>query len=1330
MINVSNLFKEELNNGNRNYLAYADITLKDDTVLKLDPSDIWSNGLGIEENVSSPSSFDIGSAIINKCTLVINNIYDKYSKYDFEEAKVHISVGLKLSNGTIEKVNLGYFNVNEPRYNGALITLECLDDMAKFDKKYSESTLAYPATLLQIVKDACSKCNVLCGIADFENSGYVISERPSDEASTFRQVLAWVGQIACKYSKYDFEEAKVHISVGLKLSNGTIEKVNLGYFNVNEPRHNGALITLECLDDMAKFDKKYSESTLVYPATLLQIVKDACSKCNVLCGIADFENSGYVISERPSDEALTFRQVLAWVGQIACIWFKIDKLGKLNCGWYKTQTAENTHVINSISTMNICTDDVVITGVQVTEHNINPEEKGNSYKEGEDGYVLSIQNNKLINKGSAQEIAKIIGRKVIGLRFRPMNISFQNNPTIEAGDNVNIVDYKGKTFKTFVTGNRFTVGSLQSIECGAKSPQRNSADRFSQSAQDYIDAQKEIIKEKTEREKAIENLQQTLGDSSGMFITEEKQPDGSTITYIHDKPTKEESKNVIKVTSEAIGISNDGGKTYPYGLFLTQPDGSTITYIHDKPTKEESKNVIKVTSEAIGISNDGGKTYPYGLFLTGDVITRLLYAVGINADYIRTGIISDKYGANYWNLDNGDFTLSASTTFGGQTVDEIAQDKAGKAQQNAIDTANKALIDYANIIKADMINLQKQVDGQVEDWYYDYEPTPYSVPASNWSTEEDKKKHEGDRFFWKSKGYAYRWMKDGYTWKWVLLQDTDITKALQEAANAKDIADGKRRTFITEPTPPYDVGDLWMNGIDVLTCTDITKALQEAANAKDIADGKRRTFITEPTPPYDVGDLWMNGIDVLTCTNPRFTGGYFYQGDWKKLNQYTDNGYVDNLISDLEKQIDGKIQTYSQATDPSRDWNTTELKKQHAGDIWYDTNNKKTKRWNGNAWQDLTDKDAQDAMQLVQKKAQVFSTTPTIPYYKDDLWFNGKDILTCVTTRTSGYFSSYDWQKKNSYTDDTTAGEALENSKNPNQFLTHQQVFNKLTNNGAIKGIFMRNGQLYINGSYIQAEALENSKNPNQFLTHQQVFNKLTNNGAIKGIFMRNGQLYINGSYIQAETLSAIVAKLGTVQSADISNYIGGTKVFQIVGNAIRFYSADGIASGTEMSSYSEMYDDYHAYMHINGPGILLTDYSLRDMLASAKAGILIDSDLQEVIITGMDFKFNGDSVRQCISDVSYNRVGFPNYGNILGEYTNQSFVAPQNCWAKVQMMSGWSNATLNVNGNGVLVQQIQNTNNYPIKTTTLIPLRSGDRVTMSNASATSEITVTLYGMR
>ena len=591
-------------------------------------------------------------------------------------------------------------------------------------------------------------------------------------------------------------------------------------------------------------------------------------------------------------------------------------------------------------------------------------------------------------------------------------------------------------------------------------------------------------------------------------------------------------------------------------------------------------------------------------------------AHGFNADIVVTGTLTDKTGQNYWNLDTGDFQLVG--TGGDQTN---WQDKIDQAEQNAIDVsidaANKALINYANTMKADMNTLQKQVDGQVEDWYYDYEPTPNNVPASNWSTEEDKKKHEGDRFFWKTKGYAYRWMKDGNTWKWVLLQDTDITKALQEAANAKDIA-----------------------------------------------DGKRRTFITEPTPPYDVGDLWMNGIDVLTCTNPRFTGGYFYQGDWKKLNQYTDNGYVDNLISDLEKQIDGKIQTYSQATDPSRDWNTTELKKQHAGDIWYDTNNKKTKRWNGNAWQDLTDKDAQDAMQLVQKKAQVFSTTPTIPYYKDDLWFNGKDILTCVTTRTSGYFSSYDWQKKNSYTDDTTAGEALENSKNPNQFLTHQQVFNKLTNNGAIKGIFMRNGQLYINGSYIQADS-------------------------------------IGAEQLNVQTLSAISANLGNVISAVITNKKSGNTSIVLDGESVRLYdwANGGQYAGRITSS------------HVGGTS------------SAPELDILAENIL---VMQAPEIVMNGREVLKELTD----RVGFPHYGTVIGVYSNESFTVEEDCWAKVQMMSGWSNATLNVNGNGVLVQQVQNTNNYPIKTTTLIPLRSGDRVTMSNASATNEITVTLYGMR
>lgn len=106
------------------------------------------------------------------------------------------------------------------------------------------------------------------------------------------------------------------------------------------------------------------------------------------------------------------------------------------------------------------------------------------------------------------------------------------------------------------------------------------------------------------------------------------------------------------------------------------------------------------------------------------------------------------------------------------------------------------------------------------------------------------------------------------------------------------------------------------------------------------------------------------------------------------------------------------------------------------------------------------------------------------------------------------------------------------------------------------------------------------------------------------------------------------------------------------------------------------------------------------------------------------------DSGNDLQTELNNKLVGFPNYGSILGTYTNQSFTVSKNCWAKIQITSGWDNATLNVNGNGVLVQQIQNTSSYPIKVSTLIPLMQGDSVTMSSSTSTNSITVTLYNMR
>ena len=135
---------------------------------------------------------------------------------------------------------------------------------------------------------------------------------------------------------------------------------------------------------------------------------------------------------------------------------------------------------------------------------------------------------------------------------------------------------------------------------------------------------------------------------------------------------------------------------------------------------------------------------------------------------------------------------------------------------------------------------------------------------------------------------------------------------------------------------------------------------------------------------------------------------------------------VDDLVIDLQHQIDGKIETYSQSTDPSTYWTTEDVKLQHEGDLWYNTSSLKTYRWNGTSWVYQP-----EAEELAKSKKRIFSTTPTVPYDVGDLWILQSDtahsagkkgeILTCSTAKISGSYSSSDWKKTITYTDDSYA---------------------------------------------------------------------------------------------------------------------------------------------------------------------------------------------------------------------------------------------------------------------------------------------------------------------
>ncbi len=428
----------------------------------------------------------------------------------------------------------------------------------------------------------------------FEDS--VSGDNSFDIGSAIINVLTLsINNFDSRYSDYDFDGAEVVCYIGLALDDGTTEKVRICTATVVEqPEVETVTIDLTCEDNMRKFDRDYSESKLIYPATRAQIIRDACSVCGVTLLTTSFDRDDYVVQQRPADDALTFRQVLQWVAQIGCQWLRCDEYGRLCVKWFDTGKTDPQE-INVTYNFTPKHTDVVITGVKVTEYSDSSEDVAGSYISGTEGYVLGISDNKLIRKGDGETVASIIAEKCVGMVFRPFESQCPTDIALEAGDTITIEDRNGKLYNTYLTTTTLHPGSGQTIACNAKSAAKNSSTRYSQATQTYVDAWNLVEKEKSERKKAIKNLQESLSVGSGLFAT-----------------------------------------------YVQQEDGSTISYFHDKASLAESKNVIKITSEAIGVSNDGGKTYPFGFELTGTMITKLLYAEGINADYIDTGALTVK----------------------------------------------------------------------------------------------------------------------------------------------------------------------------------------------------------------------------------------------------------------------------------------------------------------------------------------------------------------------------------------------------------------------------------------------------------------------------------------------------------------------------------------------------------------------------------------------------------------------------------------------------------------------------------------------------------------
>ena len=488
MLDLSTEFKKAMFNDNRDFLPFLDITLKDGTVLNLKKEDVWQNSFKVEDATSATNTFTIGAAVTGKLSVTMNNIYDKFSEYDFADADVIAYVGMQLS-AALEKIRVGTYTIDEPSYDGSTISLSCLDYMNKFDKPYSESKLVYPATLFQILSDACTCCGVTLLSTDFPNKDYVVQSRPADDALTFGDVVAMVAQIAGCWAKMD-----------------VYGRLKLGWYDMSVFEQNETV-------DGGKFERmeEYTETI-----------------------------DGGSFTDMPDDVAVDG-------GSFADL--------KL------------FHHIYSTKTFTASTDDVVITGVRVTEEfEETEEEQKGTYLAGSDGYVIDVSGNALIQKGQAQAVAKYLYNRVGGMMFRPLSVETLANPAIESGDIAYVTDRKQNTYQSFISTRTFTLGGSESIACDAETPSRNSAKTFSDMTKAVVKSRNETKKQISTYDLAVQQLTNLMTQSFGVFKSEEVLEDGSVIYYMHNKPEMENSSTIWKMTADAFAVSTDGGKTWNAGI--------------------------------------------------------------------------------------------------------------------------------------------------------------------------------------------------------------------------------------------------------------------------------------------------------------------------------------------------------------------------------------------------------------------------------------------------------------------------------------------------------------------------------------------------------------------------------------------------------------------------------------------------------------------------------------------------------------------------------------------------------------------------------------------
>lgn len=487
-----------------------------------------------------------------------------------------------------------------------------------------------------------------------------------------------------QFSGYSFNRAVFAIYMNLELSDGKVETFKRGSFIVCKKPAIDEEINLTLLDYMSKTDRSY-ETNLTFPCTAGEVLQDSCQTCGITIGDATFKNSDFRVMKKPT--GTTHRAVIGMVAALAGGNARIDendllrivtyqaapKVVKLvEAPWMDTSgnnicdIEENEIIITKeditiglkleegIDDVQTDIDIITVTGVKYTEDE-------RDYIYGQEGYLIDLKENQLLS-GNAEDGVNCIGRILTGFQILPFSVSSIPIGYATFGDAVQFEDYRGNTYRSYATDIEFLFADSTNFSCKAKSVESQGAE--------YLDENKVLI------EQAKEDTRQKM-----------------TAYDIKLKQMNELAANTL-------------------GFYFTienLTDGSTIVYRHDKPTLKESKIIYKNGIDGFFLSVDGGETWKSGFDSNGDAVLNILYAIGIQAEYINTrGLTAKDNDGNITfriNADTGEVEINGSSVYiGEKRVDKMLED-----MNNSIASAKNMTLQLSN----DMQTITADSDGNI-----------------------------------------------------------------------------------------------------------------------------------------------------------------------------------------------------------------------------------------------------------------------------------------------------------------------------------------------------------------------------------------------------------------------------------------------------------------------------------------------------------------------------------------------------------------------------------------------------------------------------------------